>query len=157
MVSSRSYWAEANTFTVFEDAKHIKPLTKADMIAFFNEYVDPSSPARAKLAVHMHALGKSKSANPAIVEEVKPIAEKLGEKVETVASIVANGVAKVEEELSKVGLVKLGEGWKTENGGNGVEAVEIKDVRHFKASLAVTPGPLPVKDISEFEDLEAKL
>lgn len=129
------------------------------MIAFFNEYVDPSSPARAKLAVHMHALGKSKSAtaNPACLEEVKPIAEKLGEKAEVVAGIVQDGVKQVEEELAKIGLVKNGEGSKEENAGNGVEAVEIKDVRYFKASLAVTPGPLPVKDLSEFEELESKL
>jgi insulysin len=33
----------------------------------------------------------------------------------------------------------------------------IEDVHAFKASLNVSAGPQPVKDLSEFEDLEAKL
>lgn len=33
----------------------------------------------------------------------------------------------------------------------------IEDVHAFKASLGVSRGPQPVKDLSEFEELEAKL
>lgn len=33
----------------------------------------------------------------------------------------------------------------------------IEDVHAFKASLGVSRGPQPVKELSEFEDLEAKL
>jgi insulysin len=33
----------------------------------------------------------------------------------------------------------------------------IEDVHAFKASLNVSAGPQPVKDLSEFEDIEAKL
>ncbi len=40
---------------------------------------------------------------------------------------------------------------------NGTTPVEIKDVRDFKASLAVTAGPRPIRDLSEYEDVDAKL
>jgi hypothetical protein len=35
--------------------------------------------------------------------------------------------------------------------------VVITNVREYKASLAVSPGPQPVKDLSEFEEGGAKL
>lgn len=131
------------------------------MITFFNEYVDPTSAARAKLAVHMHALGKSKSAIEAEaavpIEAIKPLAEKMGEKVEAVEQILVDGVKQVEEELSKFSLIDNKKNDTLAVEVNGSQPVEIKDVRQFKASLAVTPGPIPVKDITEFEELDSKL
>lgn len=41
--------------------------------------------------------------------------------------------------------------------GTTQEAVVIEDVRDFKARLNVSAGARPVKDLSEFEDLDAKL
>ena len=40
---------------VERDAAHIKPLSKGDMIAFFDHYINPTSAHRAKLSVHMIA------------------------------------------------------------------------------------------------------
>ena len=40
----------------------LKPLSKADMLEFFKYYIDPTSPARAKLAVHMVAQSSPKEA-----------------------------------------------------------------------------------------------
>ena len=37
------------------------------------------------------------------------------------------------------------------------KAVKIDDVHGWKASLQSSPGPLPVKDLSEFADSDAKL
>lgn len=36
-----------------EDVAHLAPLTKSDVIEFFNYYIHPTSPARAKLSVQM--------------------------------------------------------------------------------------------------------
>ncbi|RTE67947.1 hypothetical protein BHE90_017676, partial [Fusarium euwallaceae] len=36
-------------------------------------------------------------------------------------------------------------------------AVEITDVRVFKANLPASSGARPVKDVSEYEDTDAKL
>lgn len=41
--------------------------------------------------------------------------------------------------------------------GNGTTPYIITDVREFKSMLQVSAGPQPVKHISEFEDLDAKL
>jgi len=42
------------------DVAHIKPLTKDQMIDFFQHYIHPTSPARAKLSVHMVAQASPK-------------------------------------------------------------------------------------------------
>ena len=44
------------------DVAHIKPLTKDQMINFFEYYIHPQSPARAKLAIHMVAQSSPKVA-----------------------------------------------------------------------------------------------
>lgn len=131
------------------------------MLSFFDEFVDPSSPARAKLAVHMHALGKSKASTdastPAIeLTPIADVAKKMGESVATISKIVKDGVVQVEEELNQIGLIGNNKNGTTTD-VNGVDPIEIKDVRQFKSSLAVTPGAVPVKDMSDFEELESKL
>lgn len=40
---------------------------------------------------------------------------------------------------------------------NGTEIQFIEEVRDFKASLPVTAGPRPVKDLAEYEELDPKL
>jgi insulysin len=43
------------------------------------------------------------------------------------------------------------------NGSGVPKAVFITDVPTFKASLPVSTGPVPVTDLSEYEDFDAKL
>ena len=131
------------------------------MISFFDEFVDPKSPARAKLAVHMHALGKSQASTEASTPAIEfapiaDVAKKMGESVATISAIVKDGVKQIEEELKSFGLIGNNKNG-TITDANGVDPIEIEDVRQFKSSLAVTPGAVPVKDISEFEELESKL
>lgn len=40
---------------VDEDVAHLRPLTKSDLVEFFNRYIHPTSPTRAKLSVHLIA------------------------------------------------------------------------------------------------------
>ncbi|KAI4229441.1 MAG: hypothetical protein L6R36_000895 [Xanthoria steineri] len=51
------------------DVANVKPVTKQDMVDFFNHYIHPTSPARAKLSVHMIAQSTPK---PATGDEKKP-------------------------------------------------------------------------------------
>ena len=44
------------------DVSHLKPLTKSDLIEFFDHYINPTSPSRAKLSVHMIAQSSPKEA-----------------------------------------------------------------------------------------------
>jgi len=81
------------------------------MIEMFKHYISPSSPARAKLAIHLHAKAVSDAS-------------------------MKNGISV--SEYSNVPYI-------------------IKDVREYKSRLAITAGPQPVNDLSEFEDIDAKL
>jgi len=107
------------------------------MIQFYSHFIHPISPARSKLVVHLVAQTPAPEATSTvsnIVEKTKSLV--IGEEKETQT---------VEEEK------------KAEVKGNGIERVVITDVRKFKAGLLVSAGPRPVKDISEFEELDAKL
>jgi insulysin len=59
--------------TAQRDADHIKPLTKEDLIGFFNHYIHPESTARAKLAVYLVAQAKSDVSTKQIMELVKSL------------------------------------------------------------------------------------
>ncbi|KAF2203788.1 hypothetical protein GQ43DRAFT_389257 [Delitschia confertaspora ATCC 74209] len=47
-----------------EDVAHISPLTKSDLVEFYDRYISPISPKRAKLAVHLVAQSKPKILSP---------------------------------------------------------------------------------------------
>lgn len=54
------YWSHIGSedldFTQNEtDAANVRLLTKSDLIAFYREYIDPSSTTRAKLSIHLNA------------------------------------------------------------------------------------------------------
>jgi len=172
-----------------QDAAHIKPLTKADMIEFFNHYIHPNSPSRAKLAVYLEAQAKSDVSTKEITELIKTLNLDSTTATKAATDLQARLTAAgkdVEEELT--GLreyllhdLKVPEGridaaaeaWKkihADHGpndnvvkdaeppsANGTTPVFIEDVRAFRASLPASSGPKPAKDLSEFEDLDAKL
>lgn len=124
----------------FEQADHdvaqLKPLTKSDLIEFFNRYISPSSPVRAKLAVHMLAQSSPKSAPAAETEREGVTSGSEPKSPETPVEVIG-------EENMKI--------------GNGTTPTIIKDVHVWKAGLEVSRGARPVKDLSDFEELEAKL
>ncbi|KAJ9137301.1 A-pheromone processing metallopeptidase Ste23, partial [Pleurostoma richardsiae] len=56
-----------------QDAAHVKQLTKSDMIDFFEQYINPASPARAKIAVYLVAQATSDVSTKQISELVKTL------------------------------------------------------------------------------------
>lgn len=106
------------------------------MIEFFKHYIHPTSPTRSKLAVHLNAQTPQKEAGTSTVSE----------KVENVLGLNKSHVDAEDGEVVKV-----------EAAGNGTTPYIITDVREFKSKLQVSSGPQPVKHISEFEELDAKL
>jgi insulysin len=140
------------------------------MIAFFDHYISPSSPARSKLVVYLHAKGLSPVADaestPAATAAVeleddalsaKPVAAESSSVVETAKTNFNEGLnivkEKIEEETKPLSLAPLGNGANNEK----PDVYIITNVREYRARMAVSAGPLPVKDLSEFEDLDAKL
>ena len=62
---STRFWSHiSNEYLDFlsreHDVSYLKPLTKSDLIDFFQHYINPTSPSRAKLSVHMIAQSSPK-------------------------------------------------------------------------------------------------
>jgi insulysin len=65
---------------------------------------------------------------------------------------------KLSSQLKELGLSSSSDIQGVANGnGETQKAVVITDVPTFKASLPVSTGPVPVTDLSEYEDFDAKL
>ncbi|KAL2024660.1 hypothetical protein VTK56DRAFT_6861 [Thermocarpiscus australiensis] len=191
---SNRHWSHIHTeYYAFDnaqrDAEAIRPLTKADMIDFFNHYIHPCSPSRAKIAVYLEAQAKSDVSTKQISELVKTLelgstasaqaATDLQARLSAAGHDVDEEVAGLRDYLLhqlKVAEGKIDvavEAWRklhAEHGpgnavvkdaeppsSNGMTPIFIDDVRAFKASLPASKGASPLKDLSEYEDLEAKL
>ena len=110
---------------MYRDVEHIEPLSKQDLIDFYDEHLDPSSDKRAKAAVWLLAQSTSEEA------------------VGKTESSVKDDTASTTSSERKLPPIK--------------EAEVIEDVRAFKARMPLSEGARPVKDLSEFEELEPKL
>ena len=194
------------TISVDHDVTHIEPLTKSEMLTFFDYYIDPSSSTRAKISVHLVAQTSPKTiaenttpeeqktrlvqmvgkyfATQGIVVDPERLASRfkdvdvsggdtdaivgavatylskeVGADPVAVQAVVDNGKEVMNSILPTVGIetapVVNGDGEKAI--AKKQEPVYIKDVHAFKASMAVSPGTRPVRDLSEYEDLESKL
>jgi len=62
------------------DVETIREITKNEMIDFYNKYIDPSSPGRSKVSVHLHAAAKPDSAEmkPVLAKTISEQISKLG-------------------------------------------------------------------------------
>ena len=195
---------------VEHDVAHLKPLTKADLIEFFNRYIHPTSPTRAKLSIHMIAKASPKSlaGNVSEEEQRSKLIGLLG-KYLTTAGIgvdaerfsrmfdsvnisggdmqgIADAISKYLTDDAKISpdevsqIIDQGQqllatvlpslGIEVQPVVNGVDEMSelpkapavrsttyIENVHNYKAGLAVTAGPTPVVDLSEFEETEPKL
>ncbi|KAG6014527.1 hypothetical protein E4U43_006434 [Claviceps pusilla] len=155
-----------------QDAAHVKELTKADMVEFFKTYLSPSSSTRARISVHLKARGageldtkiidllKESGLND-VPQEKRQSVDLLRDYLESKKLLAADKLEDVIEAMKKMGLSQPTTSEATNGTTNGVSAVdaaqEITDVRCYKAGLVVSCGARPVKQISEFEELDAKL
>jgi insulysin len=87
------------------------------MIQFFQHYISPSSPARAKLSIQLHAKG------------------------------ISGGLSTVDDIHKHIGTLEF-------VNTDQSEPYVINDVREFKSRLGLSPGPRPVTDLREFEELD---
>lgn len=164
------------------DAANLRTLSKADLVAFYRQYIDPKSATRAKLVISLIA-----QSNPFITTLKKELQDagvtvdadrfvsafdevemKVVDK-EQIEYVVNNFLAtdlKMSQPDIESAMKKLEksinshlEEMRLDSGDDeqGVKSVLITDIQAFKASLPLGPGPVPVKDLSEFEDSEAKL
>ncbi|CAD6592028.1 MAG: Insulinase (Peptidase M16) [Alectoria sarmentosa] len=99
---SSRFWSHiSNEYLDFlsreHDVSHLKPLTKSDLIEFFDHYINPTSASRAKLSVHMIA-----QSSPKEVAGNIPPAEQKEKVVSTLGKyLTAMGIDAEQEKLTK--------------------------------------------------------
>lgn len=149
------------------------------MIEFFQTYIKPGSPTRAKVSVHLVAQASAES-DEKMSELLKSLSLDKPTETKVKASLLRPEMRGNKESLQlylktelnlpedKVAaVVAAAEDPATgpkENGTlsdvkpqAGPEPVVITDIRSFRASLQATPGARPTEDLSKYEDLDAKL
>lgn len=192
------------------DVAHLRPLTKEDLISFFDYYLDPTSPARAKLSIHMIAQLSAKAIGDTMdsAEQKEKVITLLGKYLNSLglevdddklakrfadvdvvggdqAGIVrametylsddiqvkddrAKDVIEQGQQLLGTVLPSLGIEVRPATKEEGMDlkgedvpvtkaTTFIDNVHEYKAGLQVSAGARPVKDLSEFEDIEPKL
>ncbi|CAF9914955.1 Insulinase (Peptidase M16) [Imshaugia aleurites] len=99
---SSRFWSHiSNEYLDFlsreHDVSHLKPLTRSDLIDFFNHYIHPTSPSRAKLSVHMIAQASPKevAGNISPAEQKEKVISMLGK------YLTAMGIDADQEKLTK--------------------------------------------------------
>lgn len=159
------------------------------MVEFYNTFISPKSPTRAKIAVYLYAQSTTEGK-----EEVAELLKTLDLASDASAKVQA-ALLQPEKRLDAKGLRALLEGElrlpaakvaavleaaagptlnATANGvssgasSDGDEAedeatvslptpVLITDVRAFRASLVASSGARPVRELSDYEELDSKL
>lgn len=147
-------------------------MTLADMVGFFKKYFDPRSTERARIAIHLHARGALE-----LDDKVVKLLEKLDlgevpadsrqsldlleQHLKEDKKTAGDKISSVITQAKEFGLKQEAQNSDTSTGveGNSAisNAVEITDVRQYKASLLASSGARPIKEVSEYEDIDAKL
>lgn len=142
------------------------------MIEFYNKFFSPSSSSRARISVHLHARGAGKL-DLKIIDllqslELKDVPQEKRQSLDLLDNYLKEelGLPDGKRDSITSQAKELGLGQTTQDSvpgatTNGVSAVaaaqEIIDVRQYKAGLLASLGARPVKDLSEFEETDAKL
>ncbi|CZR49746.1 uncharacterized protein FPRO_14777 [Fusarium proliferatum ET1] len=117
---SQLHWTEINSekydFEIRQhDAARIRQLTKAEIVDFFNQHLNPSSTQRARLSIHLKAQDKAEG-----VDKRQEEAQKQADKEPSSGDAV-----KMAEEITDVRLYKAG---LTPSSG----VIPVKDVSDFE-------------------------
>ncbi|KAK7425349.1 metalloprotease [Neonectria magnoliae] len=117
-------------------------------------FLDQDADAETKIRRLLEGLG-SQDPVPAIWQSVESLGDHLREALKLPEKVIAVLV----DQAKLLGLKQTKpEEQRAQNGTSVIEsATEITDVRVFKSTLTASQGPRPVKDLTEYEDTDAKL
>ncbi|KAL4740538.1 Metalloenzyme, LuxS/M16 peptidase-like protein [Aspergillus similis] len=182
------------------DAARVRALTKSDILDFYKQMIDPASPTRGKLSIHLKAQAGAHAVEPKqqkahLISFVSKQLEAAGfaadsdglgnafegvslsdkEQVLSVLKIFLTSELSLSEQQAGPALETIGQnfgliskqlGVESKQGSEGSSLTKttqaarptyITNVTDFKARLAVSTGPNPITNLTEFEDFEAKL
>ncbi|KAH8744626.1 hypothetical protein F5883DRAFT_722196 [Diaporthe sp. PMI_573] len=174
-ITTEYYDFELSTKT----AERVNELTKQGMVDFFKKHINPASPERTKISVWMIAQATSDESTKQISKLVKALELNSPEReAEAATDLQARLSAAEHDEGQGDGgpqgdkMDAAAEAWKklhSKTNGvvghqeedppslNGTKICFIEDPRDFKARLPVSAGASPVKDLTEYEELDPKL
>lgn len=154
------------------DADSIKGLSKAEMQEFYGRFFNPESKERARISVHMHAQ-KAGQVDKQIIDllvqsgygdvptEKRQSIELLKGHLHEERKLSREETESILCQAKELGLKQAASGAEPGEALRSaravLDAIEIHDVRRFKADLLASAGARPVKDLSEYEDVDAKL
>ncbi|ANB12559.1 Ste23p [Sugiyamaella lignohabitans] len=179
---SNRYWTHIQSgyynFLKHEsDVEIIRTLKKEHVIKLYNEYINPDSPSRSKLVVHLKSQSPPVQSQEVLITtavinlaskynieytqaEMAEMAEACQGKElpEIVAVISAKLSAKglSNSDTSKF-LSELNASVNPTGDKKYPEGENITDVGHFKSRLALTEAPTPLFDLSMYQEQGAKL
>ena len=152
------------------DAANVKSITKAEMQEIFKKFISPSSPQRARLSIHLHAQDAGeldKKIIKLLVDagfsdvptESRQNLDLLEKYLLEEASIGKEKLESILAQAKALGLERVAPEDKigSPSGLSAIPVQDIPDVLSFKASLMISPGARPVRDLSDYEELDAKL
>lgn len=125
--------------TVYREVESIEELTKNDILAFFNQYIHPSSGTRAKISIHLIAQAFA-GASAVVVLEDSAAAE---ENPNVLALRAEQNVVAVIGHEPLMSSTKI--------------PVKIEDIKVWKASLHLAAATTPVKGLSEFREFGLRI
>jgi len=142
----------------------MKLLTKADMVAFFDKYIHPRSPTRAKLSIHLVAQAKSDVSTRQISELIKTLdleEEPARQAATDLQARLTLAHHDEQQELDELRTYLLKDLRVAENKIDAaVDAWKVLSKDHRSNGLAASPGedeisngtiPVPIKDVRDFK------
>ena len=142
------------------------------MQEFYKTFISPSSTSRARISIHLHARGAG-ALDTKIIElllqagledvpaEQRQCLDLLQKYLKEKTQLTEDKVSSLVDLAKECGLkpaVPDAESANMVHGSSAVnQATEITDIRRFKAGLLASAGARPVKDLSEYEDIDSKL
>ncbi|PWY80090.1 hypothetical protein BO83DRAFT_459862 [Aspergillus eucalypticola CBS 122712] len=115
---------------VYQEVEHIEPLTRKDILEFFNQYIHPSSSTRTKLSIHLIAQAPSRDS-------------------------AATGYCAAGEKNVDTSALRRDQDAVAVNGHRrsvSPATIPIDKVRKWKASLPLSSAATPVKGLTNFEE-----
>lgn len=134
------------------------------MLAQGGLQVEPAD--RTKLVTELEKIDVTTGDVQSILNSIGIWLLAVGLNEESTKMVLAQGAQALPQLLPAAGIIPATEATKEPNDSNGhadtsgvpeINRVLVEDVKAWKAGLPLAPIPLPVKDISEFEELEPKL
>ncbi|PYH69811.1 uncharacterized protein BO88DRAFT_414297 [Aspergillus vadensis CBS 113365] len=125
------FWAH---IMIYQEVEHVEPLTKKNILEFFNQFIYPSSSTRAKLSIHL------------IAQASNGYSAAVGYSAAGEENVDASALRRNQDDAAVIEHKRP----------VSPATIPVDNVRKWKASLPLSPAATPVKGLAEFEGFGSK-